>query len=1556
MLAHYDVQNGTFSFDKKTKEISENTLNALNKLQPGMIATCDNFEKLSKKLGTTDEDFINFCTSLKEGDIQLKQGQTYLQAYESQLKSTGHSFKNIGASAKNFFGSLGAGLVNTLGGMAIGTLVSTGISLVGKFIDDAIETEKERIEKLEEMAQKASEAKSNIESISSDMKNNIKTIDSIKDRYAELAQGVDTLSNKNLTLTTSEYEEFLDLTKQLSEVFPQLNMGIDDNGNAILDLNGDVNTITSSLQTLLDVEKQLAQQEIADNAGEYIANTLPQLKASYEDLEEQRKQFERDKARYSSVLDINSIGYSSGTNTIDVDKNISLMGADGIKSVLSEMGINKGWEAVYSNDKHHNLLGYKMELSTEDKNAIEKFYGSFVTETERNIKKSEAELARANKELSLMADYWLDNELSLEGLDGKAIYGNLQSDELQAGIKQMLNNVDWASLQITEGWDSEDDVYNYIIENILSPLESVEPEIRDSVYNNVIKAFTDTTISSGQRLEILKNLQSQFDKLGIEIDLSFKINELESQNDIIKNRLGFNKNASNATDAKRNQEIIKFWDSLEDEDKTLFLNAEIPDEVLKGNIEDWETHLKELQEIADENTITTHVELQTSADSMKSAFTDLQTALADYQENGLEGMDITNLTKLGDENTFGNIGGSTATYEKFLSVMHDIDATAEDVQEAFDELATAYIYNSELADKINESNVEWVALQLEKNNVINASAVAEQMLIDKLGYEVAAISQCTRANLSLNGVKLTAENTSEQLENATYQEIDALIAEANAAGVTATALIDYELDKIAASRESITTDGDISNLYALCTALGDASELVNDFIYVKQALNNALNSTSYVPSSQITALENQLATLQARIVASVKAGNKANTSSGGGGGRGVSGGSGGGSSSASETSETFDWAETKINRLEESIDRLDKTVNNTYTNWTNRNSALSQEMSKVREEISLQQQAYNRYMQEANRVGLSSTYARKIQSGELNIETIKDEGLINKINSYKEWYEKAVACSDAIQNLNIQLGELAQQQFDNIQQEYSDLISLIEGSADLVDERINRTEEQGYFASSSYYQQMLNYEAQEMARLKDEYNKLIDQRNAAVSSGAITQGSEAYQAMTQEIQGVHQAIEESTTAMVEFNNAIRDLNWEIFDYIEERIGKIAEESNFLIDLLDNQSLYNDNGSFNNRGQSAAYLHGQNAKIYTQQAQDYANELRKINADLAKDPSNKTLIERREELLDLQQESISNIYAEKEAVKSLVEEGINKHLQALTELIDKYKNAMSEAKSLYEYNKSISEQTSEISRLQKILQSYEGDDGEESRKAIQEYQNQLKEAEQSLAETEWERYISETENLLDDLYSDYEETLNARLDNIDTLFTDVINDANANAYMINETIKSVAQAVGYDISMINKNPQDIKNSIQQKTTSIPSLRGYATGSRYIDKDQLAWTQENGTEIIYRASDGALLTPLNQGDMVFTNEMSNKLFDIANGNLPDFMSGFKAPTMVAKANTTSVNNQNAISINLPNVTNYNEFKNALQKDSKFVGFMQEVTLGQALGKNKLNKNKF
>lgn len=59
-------------------------------------------------------------------------------------------------------------------------------------------------------------------------------------------------------------------------------------------------------------------------------------------------------------------------------------------------------------------------------------------------------------------------------------------------------------------------------------------------------------------------------------------------------------------------------------------------------------------------------------------------------------------------------------------------------------------------------------------------------------------------------------------------------------------------------------------------------------------------------------------------------------------------------------------------------------------------------------------------------------------------------------------------------------------------------------------------------------------------------------------------------------------------------------------------------------------------------------------------------------------------------------------------------------------------------------------------------------------------------------------------------------------------------------------------------------------------SLKELKGYKTGSRNIDKEQLAWTQEDGRELIMRKSDGAMLTKLNPGDAVAPNDLTENLF--------------------------------------------------------------------------------
>lgn len=106
---------------------------------------------------------------------------------------------------------------------------------------------------------------------------------------------------------------------------------------------------------------------------------------------------------------------------------------------------------------------------------------------------------------------------------------------------------------------------------------------------------------------------------------------------------------------------------------------------------------------------------------------------------------------------------------------------------------------------------------------------------------------------------------------------------------------------------------------------------------------------------------------------------------------------------AEEFKETLDWIERKLKAVERDIDNLDKTASAAYKSWSERNTALSSEIAKVNEEISIQQQAYQRYIQQAESVGLSDSYKQLIQAGKIDIETITDEDLKEKIDEYQDW-------------------------------------------------------------------------------------------------------------------------------------------------------------------------------------------------------------------------------------------------------------------------------------------------------------------------------------------------------------------------------------------------------------------------------------------------------------------------------------------------------------------------------------------------------------------------
>lgn len=499
-----------------------------------------------------------------------------------------------------------------------------------------------------------------------------------------------------------------------------------------------------------------------------------------------------------------------------------------------------------------------------------------------------------------------------------------------------------------------------------------------------------------------------------------------------------------------------------------------------------------------------------------------------------------------------------------------------------------------------------------------------------------------------------------------------------------------------------------------------------------------------------------------------------------------------------DDSEIIDWIEIAIDRIERAIDRLATVATSPFRKLAERIDATNKELPQMSYELSIQQSAYDRYIQQANSVGLSSDLASKVKNGTIDI-TEYDGDTADKIKDYQEWYEKALDCKDAILELKESIAELYQSKFDDVANDYENKLSLLEHLTNAYNNGIDDLEERGYLASTKYYEALRNVEKQNIDVRKQELADLTKQMSEAINSGSIKEGSEAWYDFQNQINEVKEAIQESETAMVEFSNSIREIKWEHFDYLQEQISNITEEANFLIDLMENSDLYTDNGQLTDTGMATMGLHGQNYNVYMAQADKYAEELLKLNKEIADDPNNTKLLERREELLEAQRDSILAAEDEKQAIVDMVREGIELELDALQDLIDRYTESLDSAKNLYDYQKKIKEQTSEIASLQKQIAAYAGDTSEENRATVQKLQVDLSDAMEDLEETQYDHYISEQKKLLDNLYDEYEMILNERLDNIDALLSDMIDSINANSSSICDTLLSEAEKVGYTIT-------------------------------------------------------------------------------------------------------------------------------------------------------------
>lgn len=525
-------------------------------------------------------------------------------------------------------------------------------------------------------------------------------------------------------------------------------------------------------------------------------------------------------------------------------------------------------------------------------------------------------------------------------------------------------------------------------------------------------------------------------------------------------------------------------------------------------------------------------------------------------------------------------------------------------------------------------------------------------------------------------------------------------------------------------------------------------------------------------------------------------------------------------SSSSQTEQDVDWIERLINKISTAYSRLKNVVSDTTTTWLNRNNALSDSMSTLADEINAQSDAYEYYMNAFNSYGLDDYYKNQIADGSISIDVIYDDDLKNAISDCQDFYDKAQDAKTAVQELNIELKGLAKSRFDNVASEFEKKISYFKDYSDQLQKEMDIITTKGWFSSTSINEGMKKVEQDNLDRLKQERNALMNALNSAVGSGKIEKYSEDWYDMQSSIDSVTSSILDAEKALIEYDNAIRQIKWDAFDRTRDDVENLISETEFLVELLKDKGITDDNGNTTAEGKAAQALLVQKYQLYLNQAQKYKDEILKIDEELVNNPYDKELLDRKQDLIDKQQEAIKSSISEKDAIKDLVNDGYNDLLDALQKVIDKQKESLSAEKSLHDYQKTVAEQANTVAQLQKRLLALQGDNSESGQSKKQSISSELKDAQDQLEETEYEQYIEDQTKMLDDLATQAEEWINTRLDNLDGLIQQIIDDSNTHSGEIKDTITNTANEFGINLSDGMKSIWETNtNNINNNITSV-----------------------------------------------------------------------------------------------------------------------------------------
>lgn len=443
----------------------------------------------------------------------------------------------------------------------------------------------------------------------------------------------------------------------------------------------------------------------------------------------------------------------------------------------------------------------------------------------------------------------------------------------------------------------------------------------------------------------------------------------------------------------------------------------------------------------------------------------------------------------------------------------------------------------------------------------------------------------------------------------------------------------------------------------------------------------------------------------------------------------------------------------------------------------------------------------------AKNIGLTQKEFNSIKSNLKSNKSIS-YNLINKIEN-DSLREKCIAHNEyllakntATDNYNqvkedhtSNVRQARKDRFDKVQARYDNKAGLIEQRKNAVSNSLSIAEAKGQLIGEAYYTRQTDAVKSDMKLKQEEAGKL------AKKLSTIKFGSNEWYEAQEALNGVYESIQQDEQELAEFQKSINELKFDRFDELLNKLGDITDETDFLIDMLDSDNLFDsDTGMITQDGITAMGLTAQNYDVYLAQAEEYKQMLSDVK-DMY-DAGTISLGEYEEyqrKYSQSQRDAIKNANEAKKALIAYVENGLNKEIDALSDAIDKKTELIDKMKEERSFNQSIADLDKTIARLERQEDILKNDDSEANRKKLREIRSKIEDAREDRDNKFYDKSVEDQKNSLSEMLTNSKKQAEDYLKDTNKVFSDALTYVNANSSQVASNIEKISKDLGISIS-------------------------------------------------------------------------------------------------------------------------------------------------------------